>query len=256
MRHAADCKPAPRPARNSAHGAMDAAAACSGAAPEPASGAGDDVLHWGPYVLCAVAVAGLLVGRIPRLARRPVAHEAGGVARVHLGRRSRPARSSPSYGQLVLLGPRAVPARRRAVDPARAARRCSGRGVFAFLAGHVAYSAAFLTQPIDSFGLGAGAVLLAVVVGGVLRWLGSGVAAGHGLAGARLHGRDRPDVRARLRRDGGGRTVGGRGRRARVHCLGRFGGARSLRAPRVPEPRLGAAALLRGAAADRLDPGA
>jgi len=51
-------------------------------------------------------------------------------------------------------------------------------GVFAFLAGHVAYSAAFMTRPLDAFGLAAGAILLAVVVGGVLRWLGGSLPQG------------------------------------------------------------------------------
>jgi len=51
-------------------------------------------------------------------------------------------------------------------------------GVFAFLLGHVAYSAAFVTQPLDGFGLAGGAILLAVVVFGVLRWLGSSLPAG------------------------------------------------------------------------------
>ena len=45
-------------------------------------------------------------------------------------------------------------------------------GVFAFLLGHVAYSAAFLTLPLSFIGLVAGGVLLAVVVWTVLRWLG------------------------------------------------------------------------------------
>jgi uncharacterized membrane protein YhhN len=75
-----------------------------------------------------------------------------------------------TYGQLVLLGLALcllgdvllIPLDRPAVFRA---------GVFAFLAGHVAYSAAFLARPLDPFGLAAGAVLLAVVVGGVLRWL-------------------------------------------------------------------------------------
>jgi uncharacterized membrane protein YhhN len=44
-------------------------------------------------------------------------------------------------------------------------------GVFAFLAGHMAFSAAFLTRPLDLIGLAASIVLLAVVVGGTLRWL-------------------------------------------------------------------------------------
>jgi uncharacterized membrane protein YhhN len=75
-----------------------------------------------------------------------------------------------AYGQLVLFGLALcllgdvllIPLERPAVFRA---------GVFAFLAGHVAYSAAFLARPLDPFGLAAGAVLLAVVVGGVLRWL-------------------------------------------------------------------------------------
>jgi uncharacterized membrane protein YhhN len=76
-----------------------------------------------------------------------------------------------TYGQLILLGlvlcllgdVLLIPHDRPAVFRA---------GVFAFLLGHVAYSAAFLTRPLDTFGLAAGAVLLAVVVGGTLLWLG------------------------------------------------------------------------------------
>jgi uncharacterized membrane protein YhhN len=45
-------------------------------------------------------------------------------------------------------------------------------GVFAFLAGHVAYSAAFLARPLGVAGLVAGGVLMAVVLVAVLRWLG------------------------------------------------------------------------------------
>ena len=45
-------------------------------------------------------------------------------------------------------------------------------GVFAFLLGHFAYGAAFLTRPLSPLGLLAGGVLLAVVVASVLRWLG------------------------------------------------------------------------------------
>jgi uncharacterized membrane protein YhhN len=77
-----------------------------------------------------------------------------------------------SYGQLILLGlvlcllgdVLLIPHDRPAIFRA---------GVFAFLLGHVAYSAAFLTRPLDAFGLAAGAVLLVVVVGGTLLWLGS-----------------------------------------------------------------------------------
>jgi uncharacterized membrane protein YhhN len=81
------------------------------------------------------------------------------------------------YGQLVLLGlvlclvgdVLLIPLERPAMFRA---------GVFAFLAGHVAYSAAFLTRPLDPLGLAAGTVLLAVVVGAVLRWIGPTLPAG------------------------------------------------------------------------------
>jgi uncharacterized membrane protein YhhN len=81
-----------------------------------------------------------------------------------------------TYGQWILLGlvlcllgdVLLIPHDRPAVFRA---------GVFAFLGGHVAYSAAFLTQPLDGFGLAGGAILLAVVVGGVLRWLASSLPA-------------------------------------------------------------------------------
>jgi uncharacterized membrane protein YhhN len=75
-----------------------------------------------------------------------------------------------TYGQLVLSGlvlcllgdVLLIPLDRPAVFRA---------GVFAFLAGHMAFSAAFLTRPLDLIGLAASIVLLAVVVGGTLRWL-------------------------------------------------------------------------------------
>jgi uncharacterized membrane protein YhhN len=137
---------------------------------------GDPVPHWGPYLLCAVAVAGLLVAerrgsRAGLWLTKPVASLAfiwAGIAAGAL---------DSTYGQLVLLGLvlcllgdlLLIPLDRPAVFRA---------GVFAFLAGHVAYSAAFLTRPLDPIGLAAGAVLLAVVVGAVLRWLGPSVPAG------------------------------------------------------------------------------
>jgi uncharacterized membrane protein YhhN len=76
-----------------------------------------------------------------------------------------------TYGQLVLAGlllcmlgdvlliPRGRPAIFRA-------------GVFAFLLGHVAYSAAFLTQPMSVAGLIIGGAMLVAIVVSVLRWLG------------------------------------------------------------------------------------
>lgn len=133
------------------------------------------VLNWGPYLLCAVAVAGLLVAerrgsRAGLWLTKPVASLAFIWAGIEAGA------LDSAYGQLVLVGlvlcllgdvlliPRDRPAVFRG-------------GVFAFLAGHVAYSAAFVTQPLDPFGLAAGAVLLAVVVGGTLRWLASSLPA-------------------------------------------------------------------------------
>ena len=134
------------------------------------------MLHLGPYILCAVAVAGLLVAEYRRSRAglwlaKPVASLAfiwAGLAAGAL---------DSGYGQLVLLGlvlcllgdVLLIPLERPAVFRA---------GVFAFLAGHVAYSAAFLTRPLDPLGLAAGTVLLAVVVGAVLRWIGPTLPAG------------------------------------------------------------------------------
>jgi uncharacterized membrane protein YhhN len=134
------------------------------------------VQHLGPYILCAVAVAGLLVAEYGRSRAglwlaKPIASLAfiwAGLAAGAL---------DSSYGQLVLLGlvlclvgdVLLIPLERPAVFRA---------GVFAFLAGHVAYSAAFLTRPLDPLGLAAGTVLLAVVVGAVLRWIGPTLPAG------------------------------------------------------------------------------
>ena len=130
---------------------------------------------WAPYLLCAVAVAGLLWAeyrgsRQGLWLAKPVASLAfiwAGIAAGAL---------DSTYGQWILLGlvlcllgdVLLIPHDRAAVFRA---------GVFAFLGGHVAYSAAFLTQPLDGFGLAGGAVLLAVVVGGVLRWLASSLPA-------------------------------------------------------------------------------
>jgi uncharacterized membrane protein YhhN len=138
--------------------------------------AGSSLSDWVPYLACAIAVAGLLVAE-------------------HRGSRSglwltKPAASlafvwvalaagalDSTYGQLVLIGlvlcllgdvfliPQEQPAAFRA-------------GLFAFLAGHLAYSAAFLTRPLDPMGLAAGAVLLGIVVVAVLRWLGPSLPAG------------------------------------------------------------------------------
>jgi uncharacterized membrane protein YhhN len=123
-----------------------------------------------PALLCAVAVAGLLVaehrGSQPGLwLTKPVAS----AAFIWLGLES--GALETTYGQLVLGGlvlcmlgdvlliPRGRPAIFRA-------------GVFAFLLGHVAYSAAFLNQPLSVVGLIIGGAMLVAIVLAVLRWLG------------------------------------------------------------------------------------
>jgi uncharacterized membrane protein YhhN len=133
------------------------------------------VVNWGPHLLCAAAVAGLLWAeyrgsRTGLWLTKPVASLAfiwAGIAAGAL---------DSTYGQLVLAGLALclvgdvllIPHDRPAVFRA---------GVFAFLAGHLAYSAAFVTQPLDPFGLAAGVVLLAVVVGGTLRGLAASLPA-------------------------------------------------------------------------------
>ena len=130
---------------------------------------------WAPYLLCAVAVAGLLWAEY-RGSRQGLwlAKPVASLAFIWAGMAAGALDST--YGQWILLGlvlcllgdVLLIPHDRSAVFRA---------GVFAFLGGHVAYSAAFLTQPLDGFGLAGGAVLLAVVVGGVLRWLASSLPA-------------------------------------------------------------------------------
>ena len=132
--------------------------------------------NWGPYLLCAVAVGGLLRAEY-RGSRQGLwfAKPAASAAFIWAGLAA--GALDTAYGQLVLLGlvlcllgdVLLIPLERPTVFRA---------GVFAFLAGHVAYSAAFLTRPLDAIGLAAGAIVLAVVVGGVLRWLGSSLPRG------------------------------------------------------------------------------
>ncbi len=147
-----------------AHGAMDPAAACLRRAARGGRKGHWVVVNWAPYLLCAVAVAGLLWAEYRGSRKglwltKPLASLAfiwAGVAAGAL---------ESTYGQWVLAGlvlcllgdVLLIPLERPAVFRA---------GVFAFLAGHVAYSAAFLTQPLDGFGLVGGAILLVVVVGG------------------------------------------------------------------------------------------
>ncbi len=123
----------------------------------------------GPYLLCALAVVGLLWAEY-RGSRRGLwlAKPLASLAFIWTGVAAGALDST--FGQLVLAGLALclagdlllIPSERPALFRA---------GVFAFLVGHVAYSAAFLTRPLDPIGLAAGAILLAVVVAGVLRWL-------------------------------------------------------------------------------------
>jgi len=149
---------------------MAGAASCFGAPNRGGDGSSRGVGNWGPYLLCAVAVAGLLWAEL-RGSRaglwlaKPVASLAFLWVALAMGA------LETSYGQLVLLGLvlcllgdlLLIPLERPTVFRA---------GVFAFLAGHLAYSAAFLTRPLDPLGLAVGAVLLAIVLLAVLRWLG------------------------------------------------------------------------------------
>jgi len=126
--------------------------------------------YTGPAVLCTAAVIGLLVAehrgsQRGRWLTKPVATAAFIWAGLVAGA------LDSTYGQLLMLGlvlclagdVLLIPQDRPAVFRA---------GVFAFLFGHVAYSAAFLTRPLGVTGLVLGGVLLAVVVVVVLRWLG------------------------------------------------------------------------------------
>jgi uncharacterized membrane protein YhhN len=123
-----------------------------------------------PVLACALAVIGLMWAEYRGStagvwAAKPLAS----LSFVSLAAASGAAASG--YGRLVLLGlllcllgdllliPRGRPAVFRG-------------GVLAFLLGHVAYAAAFLTRPLSAAGLAVGAVLLAGLVVLVLRWLG------------------------------------------------------------------------------------
>ncbi len=129
----------------------------------------------GSVVLCAVAVAGMLAAEF-RDSRgglwltKPLASAAFVWLGLAVGA------LDSGYGRLVLLAlalcllgdilliPRDRPQVFRA-------------GVFAFLLGHVAYSAAFLSRPLAPGGFVVGAIVLGVVILAVLRWLGKFVPA-------------------------------------------------------------------------------
>jgi uncharacterized membrane protein YhhN len=124
----------------------------------------------GPIALCAAAVAGLLVAerrgsRNGLWLTKPVAS----AAFVWVGLESGALDST--YGQFVLAGLMLcmlgdlllIPLGRPAVFRA---------GLFAFLLGHVAFSAAFGTRPLSSVGFIASGASLAVFIYLVIRWLG------------------------------------------------------------------------------------
>jgi len=126
--------------------------------------------YTGPAVLCTAAVVGLLVAehrgsQRGRWLTKPVASAAFIWAGLVAGA------LDSTYGQLLMLGLVLCLAGDVLLIPQDRPAVCRA-GVFAFLFGHVAYSAAFLTRPLGVTGLVLGGVLLAVVVVVVLRWLG------------------------------------------------------------------------------------
>ena len=130
---------------------------------------------WVPYVVCAVAVAGLLVAeqrgsRAGLWLTKPVASLAFLWVALAAGA------LESTYGRWVLLGLALCLAGDLLLIPQE--RKAAFRaGVFAFLAGHVAFSVAFLGLPIDPLGLAVAAVVLALALAAVLRWLSPSVTA-------------------------------------------------------------------------------
>jgi uncharacterized membrane protein YhhN len=128
----------------------------------------------GLYILiCAVAVAALLVAerrdsQRGKWSAKPIASAAFIATALAAGALDTP------YGRLVLLGlvlcmlgdVLLIPAGRVQVFRA---------GVFAFLAGHVAYGAAFLTQPLSVPWLAVAGGLVFVALWATWRWLGPSV---------------------------------------------------------------------------------
>jgi uncharacterized membrane protein YhhN len=126
-----------------------------------------------PVVLCAAAVAGLLWAErrnsLPGVwLAKPVASAAFVWAAVSAGA------LASSYGRLVLLALVLCMAGDLLLIPyqLKAAFRA---GVLLFLAGHVAFAAAFAGRPLAVEGIWVGGALLAGVVWTVWRWLGAAV---------------------------------------------------------------------------------
>jgi uncharacterized membrane protein YhhN len=128
-----------------------------------------------PVVLCAASVAGLLLAeRRESRAGLWLAKPAASAAFIWLGVAAGALGST--YGQFVLTGLVFCMLGDVLLIPRGRPRAFRG-GLFAFLLGHVAYGAAFVTRPLSAAGLVAGGVLLAVSLGLVLRWLGRSVPA-------------------------------------------------------------------------------
>lgn len=128
------------------------------------------MMAMGPVALCLVAVAALLLAERRRSRTgigiaKPVASAAFLWAALQWGALQTP------YGVLVLAGLALCMVGDVLLIPTGRSRVFRA-GIFAFLLGHVAYAAAFLTRPLSLLGLLAGGALLLLVLGVVLRWLG------------------------------------------------------------------------------------
>jgi len=131
------------------------------------------MIHRLPIAVCVLAVAGVLVAEARESQRgvwltKPLASTAFLWTALSAGA------LGSAFGRWILLGlglclagdvlliPRDRPAVFRA-------------GVLAFLLGHLAYSAGFVTQPLSAPGLAGSAVLLALAMGLLWRWLAASV---------------------------------------------------------------------------------
>lgn len=131
----------------------------------------------GPWILlCTIAVIGLLASERRGSQRgkwfaKPIASAAFLATALASGA------PGSTYGGLVLLGLALSFAGDVLLIP-EDRPRVFRAGLFAFLAGHVAYAAAFLTRPPDLAWLGATALALAVLLYLVWRWLAPALPAG------------------------------------------------------------------------------